>query len=74
MPNRPGTAPYLPGSAPLPDPVGVLEISERLGVKQRTVSMWKYRELLPEPRWTVSGMPAWEWRDIERWARKTDRP
>jgi hypothetical protein len=53
--------------------VGVKEIADRLDVRQQTVSMWRFRELLPEPRWAVSGMPAWEWRDIERWARKTGR-
>lgn len=55
------------------EPVGVAEIADRLDVRQQTVSMWKYRGLLPEPRWTVSGMPAWDWKDIERWARDTGR-
>ena len=55
------------------DPVGTADIAERLGVKQQTVAMWKYRGLLPEPRWTVSGLPAWEWSDIEKWAKSTGR-
>jgi DNA-binding transcriptional MerR regulator len=55
------------------EPVGAREIAERLGVEQRTVVTWHYRKLLPEPRWTVSGNPAWEWRDVERWAEKTGR-
>lgn len=56
-----------------PDPVGVAEIADRLGVRQQTVSMWKYRGLLPEPRWTVSRLPAWDWPDIAQWARETGR-
>lgn len=55
------------------EPVGVLEIADRLGVKQQTVAMWKYRGLLPEPKWVVSGSPAWDWKDIERWADETGR-
>lgn len=55
------------------DPVGMLEIAQRLGVKQQTVAMWKLRKLLPEPTWTVSGNPAWDWPDIEEWARRTRR-
>ena len=55
------------------DPVGVAEIADRLGVRQQTVAMWRYRKLLPEPRWSVSRQPAWDWRDIERWAKETGR-
>lgn len=55
------------------DPVGVKDIAERLGVKQQTVSMWRYRGILPEPKWIVSDAPVWQWTDIERWARKTGR-
>ncbi len=54
-------------------PVGIIEIAERLGVERATVDMWKYRGLLPEPKWTVGGRPAWNWTDIERWARATGR-
>ncbi len=28
---------------------------------------------MPEPRWTVSGQPAWEWFEIRDWARRTGR-
>jgi hypothetical protein len=28
---------------------------------------------MPQPRWTVSGQPAWDWDDIEAWARRTGR-
>ena len=54
-------------------PVGAAEIAARLGVKPQTVHMWRHREIMPEPRWTVSGQPAWEWREIEAWARRTGR-
>jgi len=60
-----------PASAVIP--VGAAEIAERLGVKPQTVHMWRHRELMPEPRWTVSGQPAWSWQDIEAWARRTGR-
>jgi len=62
------------------DPVGVKDIAERLGVKQQTVSMWRFRSQegklpvpMPEPRWTVSDMPVWQWSDIKKWAKKTGR-
>lgn len=62
------------------EPVGLMEIAERLGVARKTAVMWHYRsergELpipMPAPKWTVSGQPAWRWADIERWARRTGR-
>ena len=55
------------------DPVGMVEIGERLGARRQTVAQWHYRGLLPPARWTVSGYPAWNWPDIERWARETER-
>jgi len=55
------------------DPVGLSEIAHRLGVAQITAKQWRQRGLLPPPRWTVSGRPAWNWPDIERWAIKTGR-
>lgn len=55
------------------EPVGLLEIAERLGVKKQTAQMWRHRQLLPPPRWTVSGQPAWAWRDILTWAEETGR-
>ena len=55
------------------DPVGVSEIAQRLQVKQQTAAMWRYRKLLPEPRWTVSGQPAWDWPAIQEWAKETGR-
>jgi hypothetical protein len=55
------------------EPVGAVEIAERLGVRQQTVAMWKWRGLMPEPRWTVSSMPAWNWPDVRDWARASGR-
>lgn len=55
------------------DPVGGVEIAEKLAVRRQTVSMWHLRGLLPEPKWTVSGNPAWNWADIEAWAEATNR-
>jgi predicted DNA-binding transcriptional regulator AlpA len=56
------------------EPVGVVEIAERLGVTRKAVDAWRMRDLgFPEPRWTVGGRPAWEWEDVEAWARATSR-
>jgi hypothetical protein len=58
----------------LDEPVGLLEIADRLGVKLQSAQNWRTRGVLPPPRWTVSGHPAWSWRhDIEPWARETGR-
>ena len=56
-----------------PDPVGLSEIADRLGVARQTAKQWRLRGVLPEPKWTVSGSPAWDWVDVQRWARKTGR-
>lgn len=55
------------------EPVGLIDIAARLGVEINTAHVWHYRGLLPEPPWTVSGRPAWNWPDIEQWAKETDR-
>lgn len=55
------------------DPVGAVEIAERLGVARATVDQWRQRRILPAPRWTVGGRPAWEWPQIEQWAKVTGR-
>ena len=54
-------------------PVGAAEIAARLRVRPQTVHTWRHRRLMPEPRWIVSGQPAWDWADIEAWARRTGR-
>lgn len=54
-------------------PVGAAEIAKRLGVRAQTVHTWRQRKLMPPPRWTVSGQPAWDWSEIEEWARETGR-
>ena len=54
-------------------PVGAAEIAARLGVRPQTVHTWRHRKLMPQPRWTVSGQPAWDWAEIEAWARRTGR-
>ena len=54
-------------------PVGAAEIAARLGVRAQTVHAWRHRKLMPPPRWTVSGQPAWDWATIEIWARRTGR-
>jgi hypothetical protein len=53
--------------------VGAAEIATRLRVKPQTVHAWRHRKLMPAPRWTVSGQPAWDWSEIEAWARRTGR-
>jgi excisionase family DNA binding protein len=55
------------------EPVGLAEIAERLGVTRSTVDQWRHRGVLPEPRWTVGGRPAWDWTTIAEWAKDTGR-
>ncbi len=52
------------------DPVGVLEIAERLGVGNVTVAQWKARGFLPSPKWTISGQDAWDWTALVDYLRK----
>jgi len=56
-----------------PEPVGLAEIAERLNVARNTVDQWRFRDLLPEPQWTVGGRPAWDWPTIAAWAKDTGR-
>lgn len=47
-------------------PVGISDIARRLNLAVNTVAVYKTRGLLPEPRWFISGYPAWCWQcDIE---------
>jgi len=55
------------------DPIGYAEIGKLLEVRRETVQMWGYRKILPEPDFTVNGMPAWETRTIIGWAVETGR-
>ncbi|MCA1571987.1 MAG: DNA-binding protein [Chloroflexi bacterium] len=52
---------------PACDPVGLRDIADRLGVPRPTVKGWNLRRLMPSPRWTASGVPLWNWPDVERW-------
>lgn len=54
-------------------PVGAAEVAARLKVKSQTVHTWRQRNVIPAPRWTVSGQPAWDWAEIEAWAKQTGR-
>jgi len=57
-----------------PPPVGTVEIAERLHVSRSAVDAWRARHPeFPKPKWTVGGRPAWDWPDIEAWARATGR-
>ena len=67
MPRRDDAEPAKRPSPLGVDPVGMSEIGERLGVRPQTVAQWHHRGLLPPERWRVSGRPAWNWPDIERW-------
>ena len=75
---RPAPKPSRPVLTPRAnhaDPVGALEIAERLGLRRQTVAVWRQRhEDFPPPRWTVSGYPAWDWHlDILPWLAATGR-
>lgn len=57
------------------DPVGIIEIMERLNVSRKLMDHWRTRgrdgQPFPEPRWTVGGRPAWRWGDVKRWHKAT---
>lgn len=60
------------------EPVGIVEIAERLDVSRATVDKWLRRRdthtvPFPEPTWTVGNGPAWNWPVVWRWARATGR-
>ena len=55
------------------DPVGFVEIAERLGTVRGTIKTWIARGEFLEPRWQIGGRPAWNWPDVLRWAHDTGR-
>lgn len=60
---------------PVDQLVGAAEIAERLGVhRASTVHSWiaRYRDF-PAPIARLKGAHVWDWRDIEKWARRTGR-
>lgn len=56
-----------------PELVGVQEIAELLDVVHQTAKQWRARGVLPEPEWTVSGVPVWRKATILKWAKETGR-
>lgn len=55
------------------DPVGMVEIAERLGVPQATVATWRHRGLLPAAEAIVGGRPCWAWATVQSWAEANGR-
>lgn len=55
------------------DPVGIAEIATMLGVKRNLVDQWQHRGLLPAPKWTVGGRPAWERSAVVAWAKSAGK-
>lgn len=60
------------------EPVGTVEIADRLEVTRKHVEAWRSRGRggtpFPAPRWTVGGRPAWDWADVAAWHDATHRP
>jgi hypothetical protein len=55
-------------------PVGLVEIAERLGYPRTTAKTWHQRGVLPGPGpGLVSGAPWWDLPVILEWAEKTGR-
>ena len=55
--------------------VGAAEIAERLGIKRpHLIHDWRHRyPEFPKPIVELIGILLWDWRDVERWARETER-
>lgn len=47
------------------DLVGPADIARRTGVKVGTVRQWHRRGILPAPCAVVSGVPIWQWEEVE---------
>ena len=57
----------------LSDPVGMREISDRLGYPETSVRQWQARRLLPAHAEMKSTPLVWDWVDVLRWAHGTGR-
>lgn len=56
------------------EPVGVVDIAHRLGVKPGTVHAWVQRdEDFPIPRWEIGGQRLYSWPSVRAWAEATGR-
>jgi len=62
--------------------VGLAEIAKRLDVNYPTVLAWRWRhkrqvkppwQPFPEPALTVGRSPAFDWAEVEQWAKTTGR-
>ena len=53
--------------------VGLAEIAELLGVSSHTVTSWRQRGQLPDPRWSLKSGPVWRAADITAWYERTKR-
>ena len=55
------------------DPLGLIEVSDLLGVKRHTVTVWKCRGVMPRPDWVVNGSGAWRRVTVLAWAARSGR-
>ena len=62
-----------PMRAGVTHPVGTVELAELFGVSTDTAKKWKQRGAIPPPRWTVSGVHAWDLDEVLTWAHETGR-
>ena len=53
--------------------VGLAEIAELLGISSHTVTSWRQRGQLPDPRWNLKSGPVWLAADITDWYERTKR-
>jgi predicted DNA-binding transcriptional regulator AlpA len=60
--------------ANLDDLVTGAEIGRRLGITRARVSQLAGEDGFPEPLGRVGNSVVWRWRDVERWAKRNDRP
>ena len=53
--------------------LGPGEVADLLAVRRKTVAQWRLRGVLPDPTWTISGVPIWRREVVLRWAAETGR-